>query len=577
MRGAIAGVAVASGIINLLMLTGPLFMLQVYDRVLPSRSEATLVGLSLFALAMFMFQSLFEVLRGRMLISIGRLLAERIGPRALDALSASSGSGGLQAIRDLDTIRSFAGGGSAAFFDLPWTPLYVALCFAFHPGLGTAVLVGAVLLGLLTWAGDRFSRRPSQDIAGLSAARGRRTEEMRRNALLIDALGMRGRMQARWLERTADYLDRQDGAQDFASYLSATTRLLRTVLQSAVLALGAWLVIHQEASGGIMLAATILTIRALAPVELAIANWRNFVAARQAWSRLDDALAAAPRREPPTPIPLPRQDLTVTAVTVAVPDTERAVVANASFVLRAGSALGIIGPSGSGKSSLARALVGAWPTARGVVRLDGATFEQWSRDVIGAAIGYLPQDVELFAGTIAENIARFAAHAPERAVQLAAAEADVHDLILRLPDGYDTQVGEGGMMLSGGQRQRIGLARALFGRPFLVVLDEPNSNLDTAGERALLNAIVGIRRRGGIAVVIAHRSSALAAVDQLMVLNEGHVQRIGPRDEVLRSLAEPSLPKASAPASKAGQPASKGRGRAATRRGPTDAQAQSHA
>jgi ABC-type protease/lipase transport system fused ATPase/permease subunit len=249
-----------------------------------------------------------------MLIRIARLFADRVGPRALDILAEAPGSNGLQSIRDLDTIRGFAAGGSASFFDLPWTPLYVALCFAFHPGLGIAVLAGAILLGLLTWAGDRFSRRPTEDIATLSTARTRLTEEMRRNALLIDTLGMRGRMKARWLHRTQDYLDRQDGAQGFASHLATATRLLRTVLQSAVLALGAWLVIHQEASGGIMLAATILTIRALSPVELAIANWRGFVAARQAWFRLDTALAGTKRRDAPTPIGLPKQGLTVAAV-----------------------------------------------------------------------------------------------------------------------------------------------------------------------------------------------------------------------------------------------------------------------
>ncbi|SEM55319.1 ABC transporter transmembrane region [Bosea lupini] len=575
--GAIASVAIASGVINLLMLTGPLFMLQVYDRVLPSRSEATLIGLSLFALAMFLFQSLFEVLRSRMLIRIGRLFADRVSPKALHVLAEAQGAEGLQAIRDLDTIRSFAGGGSAAFFDLPWTPLYVALCFAFHPGLGVAVLAGAVLLSLLTWAGDRLTTRSSEELATLSTARGRRTEEMRRNALMIDALGMRTRMQGRWLERTHTYLDRQDAAQGLASYLNAATRLLRTVLQSAVLALGAWLVIHQEASGGIMLAATILTIRALSPVELAIANWRGFVAARQSWSRLDAALTSTPSRQGPTSIALPKRELSVVAVSVAIPASERAVVANASFVLRAGSALGIVGPSGSGKSSLARAVVGVWPTARGVIRLDGATFDQWDRDVIGGAIGYLPQDVELLAGTVAENIARFAMDRSAEAVQVAAAEADVHEMILRLPDGYDTQVGEGGTMLSGGQRQRIGLARALFGRPFLVVLDEPNASLDSAGEQALLRAIVGIRQRGGIAIVIAHHGSALAAVDQLMVLNEGHVQRLGPRDEVLKALAASAPPQARAAQGKTRRTASKGRAIAASRRSAADAQARTHA
>ena len=577
-RGSLVSIAVASGVINLLMLTGPIFMLQVYDRVLPSKSEATLVGLGIFALCMFVFQSLFEILRSRMLVKIGRLLADKVGPRALDVLAERRDGSGLQAVRDLDTIRSFAGGGSAAFFDLPWTPLYVAICFLFHPGLGLAVLAGAVLLSLLTRAGDRLSRRSTESLAAESIGRSRLTEEMRREALLIDALGRRSRMQAIWIDRTSRYLDSQDSAQNLASYLGAATRFLRTVLQSAVLALGAWLVIHQEASGGIMLAATILTIRALAPVELAIVNWRGFVATREAWARLDTSLGEVRRPDVPTPIALPNKALTVTAVTVAIPNSERAVLSGVSFNLQAGSAIGIVGPSGSGKSSLARALVGAWPTARGVIRLDGATFDRWNRDAIGSAIGYLPQDVELFAGTVAQNIARFAADAPEGAVQRAAAEADVHDMILRLPEGYDTQVGEGGVMLSGGQRQRIGLARALFGHPFLVVLDEPNSNLDTAGERALLHAIVGIRRRGGIAVVIAHRSSALAAVDQLMVLNDGHVQHVGPRDEVLAAISPPrSQPEASPEMRKAKRAAPKRRSKPPTMKGVVNGRASAHA
>jgi PrtD family type I secretion system ABC transporter len=559
LRWPIVAVAVASGLINILMLTGPLFMLQVYDRVLPSQSGATLIGLSLFALAMFAFQSVFEVIRGRLLGRIGRIFADKTGPRALDLLGETQGDYGTQAVRDVDTLRSFASHGAAAFFDLPWTPLYIALCFAFHPTLGLAVLGGAIILSALTWFGDRANQAPVAEAVASSAARNRLTEEIRRNGLQIDALGMRGRMKELWQTRAAVHLDRQDQATAISVHLGATTRVLRTILQSGVLALGAWLVIHREASAGIMLAATILTIRALSPLDQALAGWRGFVAARQAWRRLDEALRNRPERAAPTPLALPSRELAVSGLALTVPGSQRVVLANACFTLRAGSALGILGPSGSGKSSLGRALVGAWPAARGVIRLDGATFDQWERDVLGTAIGYLAQDAELFDGTVAQNIARFRTDAPPEALHRAAAQADVQDLILRLPDGFDTQVGEGGVNLSGGQRQRIGLARALYGDPFLVVLDEPNSNLDTAGEQALLRAIVNVRQRGGIAIVIAHRANVLAAVDQLMVLNGGQVQHLGPRDAVLAALRGPAPLAASSPEPASAKPKSKPR------------------
>lgn len=537
MSPALCAVALASGVINLLMLTAPLFMLQVYDRVLPSRSGATLLGLSLFALVLFLFQGLFEVVRGRMLSRIARIFVDRVTPSSVNLLVDSQDQEGVQALRDVDELRSFISGGLSAFFDLPWTPLYIGLCFAFHYVLGLAVLTGAVVLSGLTWIGDRASRRPIKEVVGLATSRNRLTEEIRRNRVQIDALGMRGRMRQLLLERSGQYLDRYEAASSVTLHLGAATRIVRIVLQSGVLALGAWLVIHGQATGGIMLAATILTIRALAPLEQAMANWRSFVAARQAWVRLDTAIEGMPQRGAPTPIELPSREITFSGVTVAAPGTQRVVVADANFMLEAGSALGVLGPSGSGKSSLARALVGAWVPVRGVIRLDGATFDQWERDKIGRAVGYLPQDVELFAGTVAENIARFEENAPIETLHRAAAQADVHDLIRRLPNGYDTQVGEGGAMLSGGQRQRIGLARALYGDPFLVVLDEPNSNLDASGEQALLRAIISVRQRGGVVVVIAHRANVLAAVNQLMILNEGRVQQIGMRDEVLATLA----------------------------------------
>ena len=342
---------------------------------------------------------------------------------------------------------------------------------------------------------------------------------------------MRRRIGERWSKANDAYLQKQQVAYDIVGELGSCSRVLRMIMQSAVLGVGAYLVINQQATAGVMLAATILAARALAPAELAIANWRSFVTARQSWRRLDDVLAAMPAEADSISLPHPARNLRVTAITLVPPGMAAAALHEVSFTLAAGSALGVIGPSGSGKSSLARALVGVWRPVRGAIRLDGATLDQWSPDALGGFIGYLPQEVELFDGTVAENIARFDPDADPGKLIAAAGAAGVHDVILRLPQGYKTQVGEGGATLSGGQRQRIALARALYGDPFLVVLDEPNSNLDAPGEEALTRAIRAVRARGGIAVVVAHRPSAVAAVDQVLVLNEGRVQAFGARDQ----------------------------------------------
>jgi ATP-binding cassette subfamily C protein len=388
-------------------------------------------------------------------------------------------------------------------------------------------------LSALAVTTDISTRESAQEILAFASTRRSLAEAARRNAALLQALGMRGAIIALWNRQNATYLDRQQWIADVSGGLGSASRVLRMVLQSAVLGLGAWLVIDQQASIGIMLAAMILTARALAPVELAIANWRNFVAARQSWRRLSDTLAAAPAEVARTPLPRPAQTLRLASVSVAAPGTSSAILHNVSVKLAAGTALGVIGPSGSGKSSLARVLVGVWTPARGVLRLDGATLDQWPSDELGKFIGYLPQDVELFAGTVAQNIARFSSGNDPALLVAAARAAGVHDIILRLPNGYDTVVGEGGVALSGGQRQRVALARALYGDPFLVVLDEPNSNLDAPGEQALTAAIQGVRARGGIAIVIAHRPSAIAAVDQVLILNEGRVQGLGPREQFM--------------------------------------------
>jgi PrtD family type I secretion system ABC transporter len=539
-RKALISVALASGLINLLMLTGPLFMLQVYDRVLPSRSVQTLIGLALFALVLYAFQGVLEALRIRLLFRIGLALDEVLSPRVFDivmraALQNGAPVDGLQALRDLDSIRVFTSSlALTALFDLPWMPLYVAICFSFHPWLGWAVLVGVFVLCALTLVTEIVIRAPSQQLVALAGTRRQFAEAARRNAGLLQALGMRRRMAAYWGKENTTYLERQQWISDLSGGFGSLSRTLRLVLQSAVLALGAYLVTHQEATAGVMIAATILTSRALAPVELATANWRSFIAARQSWRMLSGALQTVPQEQHRVALPPPSGTLRVTAISVAAPGRSAAVLDNVSFTLTAGSALGVIGPSGSGKSSLARALVGIWKPARGIIRLDGATPDQWSPDALGRCIGYLPQEVELFSGTVAQNIARFEPDADAALLIAAARTAGVHEVILRLPNGYETQVGEAGALLSGGQRQRVALARALYRDPFLVVLDEPNSNLDAPGEAALTNAIGAIRARGGVAVVIAHRPSAVRAVDHILILNEGRVQAFGPRAEILR-------------------------------------------
>jgi len=541
-RWPLATVVLLSGLVNLLMLTAPLFMLQVYDRVLPSRSLATLAGLAGIAAILFLLQALMEVFRARILARVARLVDERLAGRAFRQLlrrgaDAVRGDEGPQALRDLDTVRGFlASPAFATFFDLPWVPFYVAVCFLFHPWIGFTVAGGALFLCALTLATDRASAGPTREAVAAAAEHRAQGDMAFRVAPLVTALGMRGQITETWRSGHTRHLDVAGHGTDLSVAFGSVARLLRTMLQSGILALGALLVVRDEATAGVMLAATILSARALAPVDLAIANWRSVSAARQAWSRL---ASFVPAREPAavTPLPAPRGSVRVTGVSLAAPGTDNLVLHDVSFALAPGSALGVIGPSGSGKSTLARALVGLARPCRGVVRFDGAAIDQWDPDVLGRAIGYLPQDVELLDGTIAGNITRFDPDPDPEALLAAARAAGVHEVVLRLPGGYDARVGTGGLALSGGQRQRVGLARALYGDPFLVVLDEPNSNLDVEGERALTAAVQAVRARGGVAVVIAHRPSALTAVDRILVVNEGRVQMDGPRDEVLQKLS----------------------------------------
>ncbi|WP_109671397.1 type I secretion system permease/ATPase [Mesorhizobium loti] len=542
-RWALAGTAAMSGVISLLHLTGAFFMLEVYDRVLPSRSVPTLVGLVILAGGLFLFQGWLDVVRARLFTRVGRLLDERLSGRVHETLiglplvNGETGDG-LQPLRDLDQIRGFlSGGGPGALFDLPWLPLYVGICFMFHAWIGSAVLVGALLLVFVTLMTERLTREPSRKTAEFGTIRNSIAGANRRNAEVVRAMGMAKRVGSRWSAANESYMDFQQRASDVATGLGGLSKSLRMMLQSGVLALGAYLVVNSQASVGIITAASILSARALAPVERAIANWKGFVGARQGWQRLSHLLQALPLKPQPTRLPKPVTALSVQKISVAPPGASRLAVQEASFELRAGQGLGIIGPSASGKSSLARAIVGVWRPMRGDIRLDGAALDQWSPEALGQHIGYLPQEVELFAGTIAENISRFAESSDDEAIISAARAAGVHNLILRLGDGYQTIIGVAGIGLSAGQRQRIGLARALYGDPFLVVLDEPNSNLDAEGDEALTKAILKIKERGGIAIVVAHRPSALAGVDHVLIMMEGRQHAFGLKSDVLSAPA----------------------------------------
>ncbi|HML09209.1 MAG TPA: type I secretion system permease/ATPase [Xanthobacteraceae bacterium] len=548
-RRAFLAIALFSGMSNVLMLTGALFMLEIYDRVMPSRSVPTLIALLMLAAGLYAAQAIIDTIRSRILVRVGNSLDETLSLRVYDALvrlPLMLGDKGdkVQPIRDLDAVRAFLSGiGPVALFDLPWLPIYLAICFLFHTYIGLTALGGAIILVALTVLTEMLTRWPTRSASQLAVARNTLMEASRRNAEAIAAMGMAARLARHWGDLNRSYVASSARASDVAGGLGAMSKALRLLLQSSLLAVGAWLVIHQESTPGIIIAGSILGARALAPVDLAIANWRGFVGARQSWQRLSRLLGHLPVRAAPMPLQAPAKTLLVQNAAVAPPGGQKIVCQDVNFALAAGRALGVIGPTASGKSSLARMLVGVWTPARGSVRLDGASLDQWSPETLGRHIGYLPQDVELFAGSVAQNIARFEAPADAEAVIAAAQAAGVHDLIINLPDGYETNVGDHGSALSAGQAQRIALARALYRDPFLVVLDEPNSNLDAEGDEALTRAILGVRARGGVVVVVAHRPSAVAGVDYILVMAKGRQQHFGPKEEILnRAIASNAQP-----------------------------------
>ncbi|GJD37191.1 type I secretion system permease/ATPase [Methylobacterium aerolatum] len=541
-----------SGIINVLALTGSFYMLQVYDRALPSGSLPTLVGLSTLAIGLYVAQGLFEVLRLQILVRVGAQLDRRAAPLAhrvaIDMPRFGySTSEAMERGRDVDTLRGFLGSpGLVALLDLPWTPVFLVFVYTLHPWLGALTVGGAILLTFITILTELFTRRWAGATQEAMIVRNAVADTNARNADVLKAMGFAGRAVDRYRAANDEHLVLQTRTADVTGTFSALSRILRMILQSAVLGLGAYLVIGGELSAGAIIAASITSARALAPIDQTVGNWKAIAAARRAYARLKETVTVLANVEEPMPLPPPRMSLRVNSVTVAAPGSGRVLLSDINFELKAGQAVGVIGPSGGGKTTLGRALTGVWPLLRGGIRLDGADLPQWDEESLGRTIGYVPQEVCLMDATVEENISRLAGDADPAQVVAAARAAGVHEMILRMPDGYRTELGPFGTALSGGQRQRIALARALYGDPFLLVLDEPNSNLDGEGEAALAKAILDVRARGGIAVVIAHRPSVLAAVDTVAVIQDGKLTAFGPKEAILgkanREVAQGTVP-----------------------------------
>ncbi|WP_085597804.1 MULTISPECIES: type I secretion system permease/ATPase [unclassified Pseudomonas] len=540
-KGILISVGCFTALINLLMLVPSIYMLQVYDRVLSSQNETTLAMLSLMVVGFFVFIGLLEVLRSFIVIRIGSQLERRFNLRVYQAafernLARGEGYAG-QSLGDLTQIRQFLTGPALfAFFDAPWFPIYLLVIFAFNVWLGVMATAGAALLIALAFLNEAMTKKPLSEASGYSQQSTQLATSHLHNAETIQAMGMLGSLRKRWFGVHSRFLGLQNQASDTGAVISSLSKTLRLCLQSLVLGLGAWLVIKGDMTAGMMIAGSILMGRALSPIDQLIAVWKQWSAAKLAYNRLDSLLREFPPGDSAMSLPAPKGQVSFEQVSAGPPGRRMAPLQQVNFSINAGEVLGVLGASGSGKSTLARVLVGVWPTLAGTVRLDGADIHRWNRDELGPYIGYLPQDIELFTGSVAENIARFRQADPEQVVQ-AAQMAGVHELILRLPQGYDTILGDDGSGLSGGQKQRVALARALYGSPSLVVLDEPNSNLDTVGESALAAAIAQLKARGTSVVLVTHRSSVLALADKLLVLNEGRLQAFGPSQEVLKALA----------------------------------------
>lgn len=543
-RQAFLRVGAFSFVINMLMLMPAIYMLQIYDRVLVSRSGTTLVLLTVITVVLFVLMSILEYVRSGILVRVGNqldvALANRVFTAAFERNLQRQGGNPAQALGDLTALRQFlTGSGIFAFFDTPWTPVFIIVAALLHPLIGLFCLVGGVILLALAWLNEMLTRKPLAEANSHAIAAGQYANNNLRNAEVIEAMGMLGSLRKRWQERQQKFLALQSLASERAGVIGAVSRFVRITLQSLVLGLGAWLALDDIVTGGAMIAGSILMGRALAPVDQVIAVWKQWIGARAAYHRLNEMLAAFPESEDRLLLPAPHGEITIENVSAAPPGTKQVVLKNLAIRINQGDVVAVMGASASGKSSLARLLVGVWRAQVGSVRLDGADVSSWNKAQLGPYIGYLPQDVELFEGTIAENIARFG-ELDSQAIVTAAQMAGVHDMILHLPQGYDTPIGVDGNSLSGGQKQRIGLARALYGSPVLIVLDEPNSNLDEIGEAALAQAILQAKSQRRTVVVVTHRPSTLSVVDKILILREGALAAYGPRDDVLAALRQPA-------------------------------------
>ena len=542
-RPVLATVFVFAFFTNLLLFAAPLYMLQVYDRVLLSRNEATLVGITAIAALALAVYAALEMLRSRLLVRGGvifdRAVAGPVFAMVHRATLLRPQAGHEAVLRDVNVLREFLTGGALlALCDLPWASLFLIACFILHPWFGwMALLGGGTLLGL-TLLTDLTTRRPL-DAAGQAAREaGDRARATFRSGEVLRAMGMLGALQTLWHRRHGEAIRLQAEASDRAGLLAAATKFARMFLQTMVLGLGAYLAIHREISAGSMIAASIIMGRTLAPIEAVVGHWKSFTAARGSYARLTDMVARVGAEPERVALPRPRGEIETENLVVTAPGSSRAILHDVSLRLPAGGLVGIIGPSAAGKSTLVRAITGIWPVASGTVRLDGADLRHWDPQALGRHVGYLPQDVELFDGTVAQNIARFGAQ-DDDAIVAVAQRAGCHDLIQALPDGYNTRIGPGGHGLSGGQRQRIALARAMYGEPSLIVLDEPNASLDQTGEAALLEAMADLRARGTTVLVVTHKVSLLAGADLILMLEAGSLRAVGPPDQVFAQISGP--------------------------------------
>jgi len=527
--------------INILMLVPPLYMLQLYDRVLTSRSEDTLILLTAIVLVLFITMALLEIVRSKILVKVGNnldhILSQRIFNLLFDLANKHPGKATAVPLNDLTQIKQFmTGSGLFAFFDAPWIPIYIAVLFIFHPMFGYFAIFAAIVLLSLAIVNEYVTKEKLGEANGLSRASGAYVESNLRNAEVINAMGMKDNVRSVWEEKYFGFLHAQNEASNKAAVISNTSKTMRMMFQSMMLGLGGYLAITMEVSPGMMIAGSIIMGRALAPIDLMINSWKGFSGARTSYERVDELLEDFPKDKEYMELPAPQGEIILEQVVVTPPGAKQPSIKGISMVIDKGDVVGIIGPSAAGKSSLARIILGLWPLAQGKARLDKADIYQWDKADLGKYIGYLPQDIELFEGTVSQNIARFREVDSKKVVE-AAQKAGIHEMVLRLPDGYDTLIGAGGVGLSGGQRQRIGLARAIYDSPVLVVLDEPNSNLDEQGELSLVRAIEILKQQETTVVVITHKPNILKVTNKLAVLKQGILEMYGKTNEVLAQIA----------------------------------------